>query len=111
MYIENAEAESKEDKPYADSSSSDDDDEKETIPKSEFPDTEIKIDYSTSGKMVEFKAQCGAALEEPREQIHFVEKKDSNKNADKQNQKPGTVNLLKYFISLDREYNNCIPWS
>ncbi len=79
-----------EDNPYAGSSSSDDDDEgKEKSPTSEFPDTEIKIDYSTSGKMVEFKAQCGAALEEPREQIHFVEKKEPNKSADRQTQKPG----------------------
>ena len=49
--------------------------------------------------MVEFKAQCGAALEEPREQIHFVEKKDSNKNADKQNQRPGTNTLFVIVIS------------
>ena len=49
-------------------------------PKSEFPDTEVKIDFSASGKSVEFKATRASVSEtEDRDSgIRFVERKASN---------------------------------
>ena len=49
-------------------------------PKSEFPDTEVKIDFSASGKSVEFKATRASVSEtEDRDSgIRFVERKPSN---------------------------------
>ena len=70
-------------------STSDDDDDgddgkdaaaEDQSPKSEFPDTEVKIDFSASGKSVEFKATRASVSEtEDRDSgIRFVERKASN---------------------------------
>jgi hypothetical protein len=66
--------------------------EEDVSPESEFPDTELKIDYSSACKTVEFKATRASessANEEPA--IRFVDKKaqPAKKPADQQKPKPG----------------------
>ena len=71
---------------------------------SQFPDTEIKIDYSSSGKTVEFTATRGGSNQDPDlvERVHFVDKKPDNKNADRP-KKPGLFSLF-LFAFIPKRY-------
>lgn len=89
-------------------SSSDDENEKSQKSNefdSQFPDTEIKIDYSSSGKTVEFTATRGGSTQDTDllERVHFVDKKPDNKSADRP-KKPGLcstliMNINSYYLS------------
>ena len=82
--------------------------EEERSPESEFPDTEIKVDFSKSAGAVEFKATRASVSDADREEsgIRFVEN-----NSSRQNQKPGNFLIIRvafksYNTNFDQENAN-----